>query len=223
MTVLVFAPHQDDEVLGCGGVMARHVRNGDSVHVVVVTRGVPDLFPPELIERTRGELRTALSLLGVTEARFLEFPAPRLDTIPRGELAEALQKAIYDIKAEVVYVPHRGDIHHDHQAVFEAALVAARPSKECPVRRLLAYETLSETEWAAPFADNAFIPNVFVDISDVLGLKLQAMSCYQTQLKDAPHPRSLAGLEALAHLRGFTIGVPAAEAFMLVRESIRNP
>ena len=202
--------------------MARHARNGDSVHVAVVTRGIPSLFPPELIDETRRELHQALSILGVEHTRFLEFPAPQLDAVARYELANAIEKVIRGIDADVVYLPHRGDIHHDHRAVFEAAIVAARPIGQCSVKRLLAYETLSETEWAPPFGDDAFIPNVFVDISDFLELKLRAMACYRTQVKDAPHPRSLAGIEALAHHRGFTIGVPAAEAFMLVRDIVRE-
>ena len=220
MTVLVIAPHHDDEVLGCGGVMARHAHDGDSVHVLVVTRGIPSLYPPELVEEIRGELHSALGVLGVTNTRFLEFPAPHLDSIPRYILAATIQKALEAIRPETIYIPHRGDIHYDHRAVFEAALVAARPIGECPVRRVLAYETLSETEWAAPYGDDAFIPNVFVDISDFFDLKLRAMACYRSQVKHFPHPRSLEGIEALARHRGCTVNSNAAEAFVLIREIV---
>ncbi len=216
--ILVIAAHPDDEVLGCGGVIARHVAQGDQVSVAVVTRGDPALFAAEFVNQVRHECREALAVLGIADLHFLDFPAPKLDMVPGHELADALRRLIHTLSAEVVYLPHRGDIHADHQAVFQATLVAARPIQNCPVRRLLCYETLSETEWAAPFGDDAFIPTVFVDITATLSRKLEAMRCYTTQLTEFPHPRSLAGIETLARFRGVTVGVPAAEAFMLIRE-----
>lgn len=220
MQVLVVATHPDDEVLGCGGVIARHAALGDRVHVLVMSRGIPELFPSEVIEETRHELKAAHALLGVAGVQFLDFPAPRLDTVPAHQLADGIGRAIRTLRAETVYTHHGGDIHHDHRAVFYATLVAARPINGSPVRRVLCYETLSETDWAPPTAEAAFTPNVFVDISDYLELKLQAMACYRSQLKEPPHTRSLRSLEALARLRGGTISVHAAEAFMLVREIV---
>ncbi|MBX3057503.1 MAG: PIG-L family deacetylase [Anaerolineae bacterium] len=218
MNVLVIATHPDDEVLGCGGVMARHTAVGDSVSLLVVTRGIPELFSTEFIEQGRRELRQANELLGVTDIHFLDFPAPKLDTVPGYELAAAINRKIRELQPHTIYLPHRGDIHADHQAVFQAALVAARPIDGCPVRKLLCYETMSETEWAVPVGDQVFTPTLFVDITEFLPLKLQAMACYQSQIKEFPHPRSLQTLEALARLRGATVSLPAAEAFMLVRE-----
>ncbi len=218
MVVLVVATHPDDEVLGCGGVMARHAAHGDEVHVLIVTRGIPEIFPPVEIETTRDELIAAHRVLGVTGVTFLDYPAPKLDVVPGHELADAVDKVITLQQPSVVYLPHRGDIHADHRAVYQAVLVAARPVNSCPVKRLLCYETLSETEWAPPVANEAFVPSVFVDISGYLEPKLQAMACYQSQLKEFPHPRSLQAIRALAQLRGSTVSLQAAEAFMLVRE-----
>ena len=220
MTVLVVAPHPDDDVLGCGGVMARHVARGDNVHVLVVTRGAPELVPMGEVERNRKQLREAHRVLGVTEARFLDFPAARLDTVPGHELADTIGICIREIQPSVVYLPHGGDIHADHQAVHLATLVAARPINGCSVKKLLTYETLSETEWGSPRPESAFIPTVFVDIADYLETKSKAMNCLKMQLKKFPHPRSLEGIEALARLRGATVGVSAAEAFSLAREVI---
>ena len=217
-TVLVIATHPDDEVLGCGGVIARHVAQGDSVHVLVVTRGIPEIFPPEAVEETREELRAAHDLLGVSDTAFLDFPAPRLDMVAGCELADAIGEVIRAQEPSTVYLPHRGDLHADHQAVYQATLVAARPVADCPVRRLLCYETLSETDWGPPSGDQAFVPTVFVDITDYLAKKLDAMACYRGQLRPPPHPRSLEAIEALARLRGATVGLAAAEAFVLVRE-----
>jgi LmbE family N-acetylglucosaminyl deacetylase len=218
MNVLIIAPHSDDEVLGCGGVMARHAAGGDDVHVLVVTRGTPEMYPPEQEEQTRQELHAAHAILGVSSVHFLDFPAPKLDTIPGHQLADAIGRIIRSVYPSIIYLPHRGDIHSDHRAVYQATLVAARPINDCPVRKLLCYETLSETEWAAPFGDDAFIPTVFVDITDYLDQKLKAMACYHSELKQPPHPRSLQAIEVLAKMRGATVSLPAVEAFMLVRE-----
>jgi LmbE family N-acetylglucosaminyl deacetylase len=219
--ILVVAPHPDDEVLGCGGTIARHVAQNDEIHVVVITRGAEELYAPEAVEIGREELRKSQKLLNVSSTHFLDFPAPKLDTVDSYKLASAINNLIQSIMPNTLYIPHRGDIHIDHQAVYQAALVAARPINHCSVKQILAYETLSETEWAPPTVDAAFIPTVFVDITHYLDDKLQAMACYQSQLKQPPHPRSLQSIEALARLRGATVGLPAAEAFMLVREIVK--
>jgi LmbE family N-acetylglucosaminyl deacetylase len=198
--------------------MARHIANGDAVSVVVVTRGDPAIFSEAFVQNVRQEFQAAMGVLGVSDHYFLDFPAPKLDVVAGHELADSIGQVIRQVGADSVYLPHRGDIHADHQAVFQATLVAARPINNCPVRRLLCYETLSETEWAAPFGDDAFIPTLFVDIADYLPCKLEAMACYRSQLYDFPHPRSATTIEALARLRGATAGLTAAEAFMLIRE-----
>lgn len=216
--VLVIAPHPDDEVLGCGGSIARHADHGDQVEIVIVSRGVPDIFPPEVIEETRLELAAAHKLLGVARVHFLDFPAPRLDTLPGHVLADRLTALVREIQPRTMYVPHWGDLHTDHKAVYAASMVAARPNGRHRVERLLCYETLSETEWGAPPEHHAFVPDVFIDVTGFLAVKLQAMACYKTQLKEHPDSRSLRSVEALATFRGATVALGAAEAFVLVRE-----
>lgn len=220
MNVLVIATHPDDEVLGCGGAMARHTAEGDKLHVLVMTRGISDLFSTEQIEETRRELKAAHQILGVMSVRFLDFPAPKLDTVPEYQLADAICDVLRSLDVDLLYIPHRGDIHVDHGSVFRAAMVAARPKNRTLVRRILAYETLSETDWAPPFADAAFLPSVFIDIGDYIKKKLDAMACYKSQLKSFPHPRSLDTIKALARYRGGSVGLSAAEGFMLIREII---
>jgi len=220
MNVLVIAAHPDDEILGCGGVIARHAAHGDSVHVTIVTRGIPELFPPDVVATGREELRKAHTVLGVSGVTFLDFPAPKLDTVAGNDLADALGGVLSRIRPRIIYLPHRGDIHGDHQATYRATLVATRPINGCSAQRLLCYETLSETEWGSPTGDQAFIPTVFIEITEGLKRKLEAMACYKSQLKEPPHPRSLRSIEALARLRGGTVGLDAAEAFMLVRDIV---
>lgn len=218
MNVVVLAPHPDDEVLGCAGTICHHVALGDAVSVVVATRGIADLYRDEQIEQVRNEARQAHTQLGVTSTTFLDFPAPALDTVPRYQLANALSTVFHELQPATLYIPHHGDIHSDHFHLYHAALVAARPLPSCPVRRILAYETISETEWAPPQSGAAFLPTVFVDISAWLSRKLQAMECFATQLQPPPAARSLRTIEALARFRGATIGCDAAESFMLIRE-----
>jgi N-acetylglucosamine malate deacetylase 1 len=216
--VLIIAPHLDDEVLGCGGTIARYVDHGDEVHILVITYGDPEIYPPEEELQTRQELKAAHEILGVSSVQFLDFLAPKLDTFPGYKLADAISGVIRSLQPNILYLPHRGDIHADHRIVYQAGMVAARPINACSVRHIFCYETLSETEWASPFGDEAFIPTVFVDITNCLERKLKAMACYQSQLKEAPHPRSLQAIANLAQLRGSTVSLPAAEAFILVRD-----
>lgn len=219
--ILVIAPHPDDEVLGCGGTIAKHSHNGDEVYVAIVTNGhlgAPELFSKEGTQKVRSEALQSHQILGVKETYFLDFPAPRLDTIPSYQLSIAISKIIKERGITTLYIPHRGDIHKDHRIAYEAALVAARPINNCPVKKILAYETLSETEWAPPFGDDAFIPTVFKSIEGYLDKKLEAFSCFSTQIKEFPHPRSLKTIEILSNLRGATVGMNNVEAFMLIRE-----
>lgn len=216
--VLVVAPHADDEVLGCGGAIARHAASGDEVTVLILGKASAALYDEAAREAPLCEAREAHAVLGVHRSVFREFPAPMMDTVPVHEIADAVRETVFESGAETVYVPHRGDVHQDHGVVFNAALVAARPVDGCPVRRILAYETMSETEWSPPFGGDAFVPNVFLDISNTLDAKIDAMKKYSSQIKEKPHPRSEWGLRALAEYRGSTVGVAAAEAFALIRE-----
>lgn len=215
--IIVIAPHPDDEVLGCGGTIKKLSSQNMKVFVLIVTRGKKELYPEEKILNVRQEALAAHKLLGVTETRFLDFPAPELDLISVSQLSSAIEKIIRELKADTIYLPHHGDIHHDHKAVFNAGLVASRPVNNNPVKRVYSYETLSETEWAAPTGDQVFIPNRFVNITNTFPLKLKAMKCFKSQLKEFPNSRSLKTIEALANFRGSTVGFTHAEAFMIIR------
>jgi LmbE family N-acetylglucosaminyl deacetylase len=216
-TRLVLAPHPDDEVLGAGGAMARWAREGHPVHVAVVTRGRPPLYTEAGEARCRAETEAAHARLGVARTWFLDLPAAELDALPHRELNARLGELLRVCAPEELYVPFLGDLHRDHQLVFQSALVAARPGRPgCP-GRVYAYETLSETNWNAPFLTPAFSPTHFVDVSATLETKLEAMALYRSQLQPAPHERSLEALRALATLRGATVGLAAAEAFVTIR------
>jgi LmbE family N-acetylglucosaminyl deacetylase len=218
--VLVVAPHPDDEVLGAGGTMARLASEGAEVFVAIVTRGYPPHCDAELVEVGRNEARVAHGILGVRETFFLEFPAAALDTVAHRDVNAALGGTFREVRPDTVFFPFSGDIHLDHQLVSLSTLVAARPTAPGFPRAVYAYETLSETNWNAPYLSPAFAPNTFYDISAHLERKIEAMQAFASQLRPAPHERSAETLRALATVRGSTIGVHAAEAFVAVRRVV---
>ena len=213
LKILVFAPHNDDEVLGVGGTIAKHVSEGHEVYVCEVTSGKDQ----ERLARIKNEALAAHKVLGVKETYFLNLPVVGLADISTKELNTALHGIVHKVKPNVAYIPHKGDMHIDHTLVAESAMVALRPVNNPQLKAIYAYETLSETEWNIPTVDNIFIPNVWSDITKTLDKKIDAMKCYKSQLYDFPHPRSLEAIEALSKLRGSTVCVNNAESFMLMR------
>lgn len=218
MKVLIIAPHPDDEIIGVGGTIAKRTTAGHDVYVCVMTKGCEPLFSSDSVNQVLTECKEADLSLGVKETIFLDFPAAMLETVPRYKLNDAIVKVIQRVKPDEVYLPHRGDMQQDHKMVVDAAMVALRPKYEHVVKRIYAYETLSETGWDIPNTVNEFIPTVYEDISDTLEKKLDAMRIFRSQLADYPAARSLGAIEALAKYRGATVNMMAAEAFTLIRE-----
>ena len=214
---LVIAPHPDDEVLGAGGTIARLADQGRAVHVAIVTRGRPPRFSAEQIHTVREEAAAAHAHLGIAQTHWLDFPAAELAEHPHAELNGGLGTLVRDLDPTLVLAPHPGDIHLDHQLCFLSTLVASRPHQARHPSVIAAYETLSETNWNAPYLTPAFVPNVFVDISSTLERKLEAFQLFASQVREAPHERSVEALRALATLRGATVHRSAAEGFVLVR------
>lgn len=215
---LVVAPHPDDEVLGCGGTIARLADTGCEVDVAIITRGKPPRFDDADAECVRRETEAAHAVLGVKRTHFADFPAAELDRVAHADLNRALVELVGDTAPDTLFLPFIGDIHLDHQLVFTAGLVAARPTGARFPTRIFAYETLSETNWYAAGITPSFCPNVFIDISDYCERKLAAFAAYRSQVRPFPHERSVEALRALALLRGATVQRKAAEAFVLIRE-----
>lgn len=216
--VLVVAPHPDDEVLGCGGVLARLADAGNPGHVVIVTEGQPPAYDADHLAALAEEAHAAHKILGVAATHRLGLRAAALDTVPHATINKALATLFENVRPDTLFIPFVGDVHLDHQHVFASSLVAARPAGPRYPVRIFAYETLSETNWNAPGVTPSFIPNVFIDIAATLGRKLAAFGAYKSQVRAFPAERSPEALEALARLRGSTVHRHAAEAFMLIRE-----
>lgn len=215
MNILVIAPHPDDEVLGCGGTIKKYTKQGHNVYVCIVTKGYAPEWSAAFLANKLKEARVAHKILGVKKTLYLDLPAAKLDTIPQKDLNAAILGIINLLRPEIIFVPHFGDLHKDHRLIHEATLVASRPITKNPIKQILAYETLSETEWGP--LPLVFVPTVYQNISSTMKDKLRAMRAYGTELRNFPHPRSLETLEALAQKRGSETGFRLAEAFMLIR------
>jgi len=215
---MVVAAHPDDEILGCGGTIARHIANGDFVHVIFLTNGVG----------ARGEADTeagerqsaawqALQTLGVQNASFNDFPDNQLDDVPLINVVRVIEQAAGSILPTTVYTHHSNDLNIDHRVCHNATKTAFRPIPGQSVKAVYAFEVLSSTEWAFG-TGKSFTPSLFVDIGDYLTLKRQALTAYAKEMRVFPHARSFESVDALARCRGATVGVEAAEAFEVIRE-----
>ena len=218
-SVLVVAAHPDDEVLGCGGTLATFTDSGTPVHVAFLADGVysRETVDDNALASRRSAAAAACSVLGTHDPTFGDFPDNCLDSLPRLQVIRAVEALIERYSPDTVFTHHAGDLNVDHRRVHEAVVTACRPQRGHPVRTLLFFEVPSSTEWQAPGSAPAFVPNWFVDISKTLPRKLAALESYATELRPWPHPRSRQAVEHLARWRGATIGVDAAEGFMLVR------
>ena len=217
MKVLVFAPHRDDEILGVGGTILKRKAAGDHVTVCLVTaREGQEL--PEKTKIIHQEMKNAHAYCGIDEYIGMPFYANYLENFSRVEFNTAFYNVIMKVRPDEIYIPFWGDMQKDHRMTADAVMVASRAKHDNHVKRIYAYETLSETGINVPTPENTFIPNVFEDISDYIDGKLEAMSFFKTQVHPFPDLRSLEAIESLAKFRGATVNVKAAEAFMLVRE-----
>ena len=218
MRILIIAPHMDDEVLGCGGTILRHVNDGHKVSVcVVANRAYDHVYNKARIEQEKNACRKAQAILGYHDLTFLDLPDERLDTC-QIDIIVPLEETLQRVLPDIVYIPHRGDMNQDHRAVFEAARVACRPFAPYRIQSLRVFEVPSSTDQVTAISEWPFCPTMYVDVTDTLAKKIEAMACYETESRPFPHPRSPEGLTAYAKKRGMEIGMKAAEAFMVLRE-----
>ena len=223
--VLVVAAHPDDEVLGCGGTIARHADAGDQVQVLIVAEGATSRQEQRDRLQANDELsalaqaaQKAGSILGAAGVEILDLPDNRLESLDRLDLIKRLEQRIDRHQPHVVYVHHAGDVNVDHRRLHEAVITACRPTPGQPVRRLLSFEVASSTEWQPPGSAPSFQPNWFVDITSQWPRKREALAAYASEMRAWPHARSIEALEHLARWRGAQVGVEAAEAFCLLRQ-----
>ena len=216
---LIVAAHPDDDILGCGGLLSKLTSSGESVRVIFIAEGTTCRYN-NITEKVKNEIASrnqvginALKILGVSDYNFYNFPCGRLDVEPIIDIAKIIEKEIENYKPKTILTHFRNDVNNDHKIVFQAVLQATRPVKNI-VKNLLSFEILSSTEWK--YFD-VFKPNFFVDITDTLPKKIEAMNYYISEQPNPPHPRSDHIISSLASIRGSQSGVMFAEGFEVVR------
>lgn len=222
--VLVVAAHPDDEVLGCGGTILRHVDNGDTVHIMIMAEGLTsrdmqrdaDLRQDELSNLHNCSGKVA-EFLGAEKLEMLGFPDNRMDSVDLLDVVKEIELEVDEFAPDIVYTHNGNDVNIDHQVTHDAVLTACRPLPGQSVRHIFFFETMSSTEWQMATADKIFLPNMYVDISAYLDKKIEALHYYDSEMREYPHSRSYEALRILAKQRGFTVGTQAAEAFMVGR------
>lgn len=224
MNVLCIVAHPDDEVLGVGGTLARHTADGDDVHICILSDGVSSRHN-EIDEAARGEIERrqnhaeeACRYLGVDSVTFHSFPDNEFDSVPLLEIVKTVEEEIRENNPSLIYTHHYGDLNIDHKLTCRAVTTATRPLKDSNIDRVLAFETLSATEWSVPSPENVFQPQSFVNIDDQLEKKIDALRVYKDELRGPPHPRNAKTVRQNAEVWGAKAGVPAAEPFELLRE-----
>jgi len=227
MKILVFAAHPDDEVLGCGATIAKHVKKGDEVNVVILAEGITSRDNKRDMIKSKAMLtelaiiaQKANKLLGVNSLIMHNFPDNRMDSLDLLDVIKVVENFITKFKPDIIYTHHIGDVNIDHQIVHKAVITACRPVPNFCVKRILFFEVASSTEWQTFGSNIVFYPNWFVEVSGFLELKLKALEVYKCEMRDYPHSRSIKALEYLAKWRGASVGVNAAEAFILGRNLI---
>jgi LmbE family N-acetylglucosaminyl deacetylase len=222
--VLVVAAHPDDEVLGCGGTIARLVREGNTVYSLILGEGITSRD----VKRDRGkraqeikelkkQIEQAGRILSIKNSFVYDFPDNRFDTVALLDIIKKIEKVKKIVNPHVVFTHHHGDLNIDHQITFKAVMTAFRPVKGERAREILCFETPSSTEWNASSPLNYFMPDYFVDISRTLKAKIKALKVYKSEMRTFPHPRSSEAVEIAARNRGVQAGTAAAEAFKVVR------
>ncbi|OGZ44124.1 MAG: hypothetical protein A2756_05505 [Candidatus Ryanbacteria bacterium RIFCSPHIGHO2_01_FULL_48_27] len=224
MNFLVVSAHPDDEVLGCGGTIAKLASQGHAVSILILGEGVtsrfadPDDADPKELEKLHAQAKEIGKFLGAKEVTLAKLPDNRFDSIDLLDVIKVIEDEVNRLKPEIVYTQHGGDLNMDHVITFRAVLTATRPMKGSPVQKVYGYEVHSSSEWAFRQFAPVFHPNTFVDIGSTLEKKIKAMAMYEGEARPFPHPRSPEALRAGALTWGSVAGLPAAEAFQLIRE-----
>jgi len=217
-STMVIAAHADDEALGCGGTMARLAAEGAQIHVVFMADGV---FSRKSSTKNQQKKRktaaeAAQKILGFKNSHFLDLPDNQMDQVPMLLIVQSLEALIKKYQPKTIFTHFHGDLNVDHRITQQAVMTACRPLPGCPVKKIYGFEVPSSTEWATP-GEAPFCPTFFVDIGSFLQTKLRALQAYSMEMRGKPHARSLQHVQAIARHRGNSVGVEAAEAFVVYR------
>lgn len=220
MKILVVSVHPDDETLGCGGTILKHLKNGDELYWMIITKANESIgFTKEFINMRKTQIDKVSKGYGFKKVYKLNFLATRLQSVDLNDFINSVSKVINEIKPEMVYMNNRSDIHTDHKITAHVLMSCTKSFRYPFIKKVLMYECISETEMAPSLPENIFIPNVYSDITDFIDKKLEIMNIYESEVQEPPLPRSIDNIKSLARYRGASCGVNYAESFMLVRET----
>jgi len=218
--ILIVAAHPDDEILGCGGTVAKLVQNGYEAYTLILGEGKTSRegATEQELEQLNTELRKANEIIGIEEVFVRNFPDNAFDSVALLTIVKEIEAIISQIKPNIIFTHHIGDLNIDHQITHHAVLTATRPMTDQSVKEIYAFEVPSSTEWNFFTKETAFVPNVFVDITETIDLKVKAMAEYKSELREYPHPRSLQHISELAKVNGTKVGLGYSENFILIRK-----
>lgn len=225
--ILIVVAHPDDEVLGCGGVIAMHANTGCDVFVLILGEGISSRYSDRKSVRSekfsdlKEQAKDAARILGVKKIFFSDFPDNSFDSLPILKIIKEIEKVKRLTRPGIIYTHHYGDLNIDHRITYRAVLTACRPLKDESVSEIYSFEVSSSTEWSGPNKENIFIPDRFVDISKTIDKKTEALRSYRYELRPYPHPRSIKGIRAVAAKRGLEAGLKFAESFETIRTVVR--
>lgn len=218
--ILIVAAHPDDEILGCAATVAQLIKKGYDAYTLILSNGKASRGAVEQCEldNLKKELDEANNLIGIKKVYQLDFPDNAFDSVSLLEIVKQIEKIKNEVKPEIIFTHHFGDMNIDHQITHRAVLTATRPmAGEC-VKTVYAMEIPSSTEWNSFIKETAFVPNIFFEVEETIDLKIKAMAKYKSELRDYPHPRSLKHIKELAKINGTKVGLNYAENFLLLRD-----
>ncbi len=222
-TIFIIAAHPDDEILGCGGTIAKLAKENKIIVLILgegmISRGLKN--GEELLKKLREHSRQAQGLIGIKKSYFETFPDNSFDSIPLLEIVQKIETYIDKIQPDIIFTHHHSDLNIDHRITFQAVLTCLRPQPNNKHPDIYSFEIPSSTDWQIMTGDRIFKPNVFIDISDTIRLKIEALKLYKSEMREYPHSRSLKGVEIMAQDWGRKMGKDYVEAFEMIR-SIRS-
>lgn len=219
--IMVIAAHPDDELLGCGGVLIKHARNGDYIRTIILGQGMLSRGEDvSILVKLRADAKKANDITGVNELEFYDFPDNAFDSVPLLNIIKVVEKEIDNYQPDIIYTHFANDLNIDHRKTFEAVMTATRPQPGMKNPDIYSFYVQSSTDWISSTETNQFIPNVFIDVEESIEQKIKALEAYETEMKPSPHSRSLESNRIFSQYWGTRVGKKHAEPFILVR-SIR--
>jgi N-acetylglucosamine malate deacetylase 1 len=216
--IIVIAAHPDDEILGAGGTLLKHKHNGDLLSWLIVTKVSEEHgFSKQRVLTRQNEIEKVKKMAGFSSIYQLNYPTMSLNSESVNKMIPEISSIFLEFEPEIIYVMNRSDAHSDHRYTFDAVVACTKSFRYPFIKKVLMYECISETEFAPPLPEKAFIPNYFVDISDFFDKKIEIMQVYESEMGEHPFPRSIENIKSLAVFRGASVGVKYAESFQIVK------